>query len=515
MKRLNFLWGVVLFGAFASALFVITNLNQRGDLSRAEIVRYLKSSSFDLEYPQNDQLLVISRPSDKLIYQWSKISHEKLDAKEIEYLVRVISPTGEMLIDEVVSETSISLRNLFSEGEYQWQVTPIYGGIYGNEVKATFSVGHPDLKFQGDIDTPIDLLGTIQPNGDVLFEDGSDFHDIVWFSQKESPDEKYLIEISKGENFHSLHQRTFSKQSNYQWREYENGQYFFRVTRVDPFGELKGVSNTVEINVVTQYPLPKIVKTIQSQKRTLKKIARKKYRKKYKKKVARAKKKEAKREPASIESRFEWKWSYLIPKDVMISLGTGQIQFSQTSETTDANTSFTLQNIGIDARFQESNQFYVDAEGMLRTSTVKNAGDFVDSYISLVAGKEWQLDFLDMKVLASGGAKYSNVNYFEQDFETNIDSKQDHIFSATAQAGIVVPVGESITNKLRVIVDVGALNQYGVKYNGRYSFANNKWFVDLSGGYFDGTYSLTDEFNEKTVERSEVQLFMGIGHSFK
>ena len=69
------------------------------------------------------------------------------------------------------------------------------------------------------------------------------------------------------EGFYDLHKRTFSQDNYYNWEETENGKYFLRVTRVDPFGELKGVSNAVEVNVTTQYPLPKIVKAIQKKKR--------------------------------------------------------------------------------------------------------------------------------------------------------------------------------------------------------------------------------------------------------
>ena len=97
----------------------------------------------------------------------------------------------------------------------------------------------------------------------------------------------------------------------------------------------------------------------------------------------------------------------------------------------------------VDARFQETKSFYIDAESMIRSNNVKDIGEFSDSFISLVVGKEWQLDTMNMKFLASVGGKYSNVNYFEQDFDTNLESKQHNIFSATAQAGVIVPIGRA------------------------------------------------------------------------
>ncbi len=511
VKRLNYFWGFVIFGVVAGAIFVVNKNARQSDLSRAEIVRILHSKKIELVFPRNYEDVSVSRPSEKLNYRWQKLNDNKLNDDLLEYQVRVISPTGELLIDEVTDELSLSLRNLSAEGNYSWQVTPIYDGVMGKETTASFNVAHPELPFYGDIETPITLNGTIQANGDVLFENGQPFYTIGWLDQKQSPDEKYLIEISKSTGFHSLHQRTFSTENFYSWSDDENGKFYLRVTRVSPFGNLKGTSNTVEINVQTIYPLPTIVKNIQHKKRIVKNRLR---RKGTGKKIARRKKR-VNRKPASIESQFEWKWSYLIPKEVMLSLGQGSIDFNQSSATTDANTNFSVQNIGLDVRFQESEDFYVDVEAMMRSTDVNSGGEFSDSSISLLVGKEWGLDFAGMSVLAGIGGRYSNVNYFEQNFSTDVESKQDNIFSATAQAGIIAPIGESIVNKLRVIVDMGALNQYGVKYNGRYKFADNKWFVDFSGGYFDGTYKLTDEFNEKSVDRSELQLFMGVGHSFK
>ena len=516
VKRLNYFWGFLVFGVAAASLFIIGNINSDKKIGRAEIMQELNSGSLVIISPKANKQLTISRPSEKLEFKWKMQGLKKLDPNRVGYIVKVYAPTGEMLIDEATIEETVSIRNLAAEGEYSWEIIPTYNGINGRGVKENYQVNHPELPFVGEIDSEVNLVGTIQLDGEVFFENGEQFYEFTWPEQKESYDEKYLIEVSNYRTFSSLNKRIFTDDNYYQWGETKNGTYYMRVTRISPFGELKGVSNTSVINVETSYPLPKIVKAIQKKNR----IARKKLRRPlFKKKIAKQKKQKKapgpKREPASIESQFQWKWSYLLPKEIMVSLGQGAIELNQSSDTTDANTSFNLQNIGLDARFQENDDFYIDLESIVRNSSVKNAGDFVDSFISLVVGKEWKLDSIDMSVIASIGGRYSNVNYFEQDFTTNITSKQDNIFSATAQAGVVMPIGESITNKLRVIVDVGALNQYGVKYNGRYSFASNDWFVDLSGGYFDGSYSLTDEFNEKSVDRSEVQFFMGIGRSFK
>ena len=185
------------------------------------------------------------------------------------------------------------------------------------------------------------------------------------------------------------------------------------------------------------------------------------------------------------------------------------------SDTTDTDTDFALGNLLIDMRFQESDKFFVDTEILARATDVKNVGEFSDQAFSALIGKEFNLGNSGFKAFGSIGARYSSVNYFEQNFNNDIISAQQGIFSGTAQAGIIAPLGDQILNKLRVIVDVGQLNQVGLKYNGRYNFASNQWFVDLSGGLFNGTYKVEDDFNEKEIERSEVQMFFGIGRTFK
>ena len=139
----------------------------------------------------------MARPSQKVKYSWSEIQSDKIDTDELEYLVRVFSPTGELLVDETTDELSVSLRNLSAEGEYLWEVYPKYNGVVGTSATATFKIAHPELPFVGVIESPLNLLGTIQPNGDILFENDQPFQEIEWREQKNSPDEKYLIEISK------------------------------------------------------------------------------------------------------------------------------------------------------------------------------------------------------------------------------------------------------------------------------------------------------------------------------
>ena len=195
VQRLNFLWGFIVFSVVTGSLFLINQMNDTGDLTRAEIVQILNANKLKLHYPSFGELVTIARPSQKLKYSWSEIQSEKIDTDDLEYLVRVFSPTGELLVDETTDELSVSLRNLSAEGEYLWEVYPKYNGVVGNSSTATFKIAHPDLPFVGSIETPRNLLGVFQPNGDILFENGQPFYEITWRDQKTSPDEKYLIEI--------------------------------------------------------------------------------------------------------------------------------------------------------------------------------------------------------------------------------------------------------------------------------------------------------------------------------
>ena len=161
MQRLNFLWGFIVFSVVTGSLFLINKINDTGDLTRAEIVQILNANKLKLFYPSNGELVTVARPSQKLKYSWSEIQSNKIDVDDLEYLIRVFSPTGELLVDETTDELTVSLRNLSAEGEYLWEVYPKYKGVIGTSSTATFKITHPDLPFVGSIETPLNLLGVI------------------------------------------------------------------------------------------------------------------------------------------------------------------------------------------------------------------------------------------------------------------------------------------------------------------------------------------------------------------
>ena len=216
-----------------------------------------------------------------------------------------------------------------------------------------------------------------------------------------------------------------------------------------------------------------------------------------------------------IDKKMLDETKFYVPKDVFFNLGQSNITFNQKSETTDADSSFSVQNFGLGIKFQGDESFFVDVEGFYRSSTVQSAGEFSDYFMSIRAGTSWEFNNLPFSVFSSAGIKYSGVNYFEQNFNNNVESFQDSVISANAEIGISAEMGSNMAHKLRLNIDVGNLNQFGIKYDSRYRFDNSKWFVDLSGAYYDGDYQLNDQFNQKQVNRSDVQLLLGIGRSFK
>ena len=463
--------------------------------------------SIQSEMPKNNSQIVIYRPSDKIEYSWNSNVQEN-----ISYHIRLLSPNNQILADETISESKFEMRNFSLEGDYEWQVTPKVNGKFGKTFKFQHKVSHPELAFIGELDEKIKLNGIIQPDGKILFQNQAESFDIIWDKANQEEEGRILVEVSTSQSFSSLLQRTFVDQNFYSWKINQNGQYYFRVSRVSPFGNIKGQSNVMEVAVDTRYPLPQITKAKVQKKKAI--IAKVKKAKPAPRQLASNKDDEAKRDLATVESKFKWNWSYLIPKDVRVSLGQGAIDFSQTSATTDATTSFGIQNLGIDLRFQETDKFYIDLNTLARQTKVKNVGDYFDASASLMVGKEWSISNT-LKVFGAIGGSFNRVSIFEQNFDTDIIASQGNIFSATAEAGVEIPLGQSVLNKLKVVVDMGNLSQYGVNYTGRYLFANNSWFVDFSGGYFDGTYIYQDEFNEKNVTRNEMRFFMGIGHRFK
>lgn len=496
-----------LFGILILSLAIVTIIFNIADHDDDFNINHFHVS---LDYPANGEQVIIDRPSQKLSYRWnitSKMSVNRSLLDNFEYIVKVFSPTGELLINETTNQLDAFQRNFFLEGEYQWEVSPVWNGRVGRETRGHFFVKHPELNFKGTVKAPKKISG-------VINEDGSFTHDIesnsqiTWLSQDSISENKYLVEVAKGDRFNSIVRRTFLNINQFEWNNFTPGEYFLRVSRISPFGSIKGVSPRVKINVSVRYPLPKIAKA-RSKNKLLKKVTKIPIQKTNKKQ------RRLQRRSASVRSKYNWKWSYLIPKEIVLSLGQGDIDFNQKSNSTDARSKFTLQNIFFETRFQEKSDMFVDVNFLTRTTNVQGMSDFSDSNLSLLAGREWRIGESSLRGFGAIGLKYNSLNFFEQSSATTIDSKQDQIFNATAQAGVIISVGEKFENKLRVVVDVGDLSQYGARYNGRLFLGKKKWFVDLSAGYFDGTYSVSDQFNEKTIDRSEAQLFMGVGRSFK
>ena len=255
-----------------------------------------------MQNPPHKKELTIYRPSEKVTYEWKGLNEKTFSPDKTSYHLRVISPSGEILIDEETSNKNMSMRNFAFTGEYQWEVTPIYDGRYGKTNKQNFTVKHPELAFEGELQNEFKLNGVVQKNGDILFENGKTSVDIDWEDQMISPDEKYLVEISETESFNSFGRRKFVEENKFVWDINKKGDYFFRVTRVSPFGIPKGVSNVAKISVDTRYPLPQIVKTKQTKKKIKKAIAKSKVRKK--RNVASAKKSKVSSEKEKSRRRF-------------------------------------------------------------------------------------------------------------------------------------------------------------------------------------------------------------------
>ena len=261
-----------------------------------------------LEYPADGERVVIDRPSQKLSYRWNITGTLNADVpilENFEYIVKVFSPTGELLVNETTSQVDVFQRNFFIEGEYQWEVSPVLNGRVGRETRGHFLVKHPELKFYGTVKAPEKISG-------VINEDGSFTHDldsssqITWRAQNTSIDNKYLVEVSRGDKFNSIIRRTFLSVNQFEWNNFTTGEYFLRVSRISPFGSIKGISPTVKINVSARYPfypiLLELAKTI-----SIKKVTKRPNRKTNKKR------KRVQRKPASVSSEYNWKWSYPDP----------------------------------------------------------------------------------------------------------------------------------------------------------------------------------------------------------
>ncbi len=510
MKSILFYLSLALLVSVYAFFFLKKEANQK----------YVKSSISNLNLllvtPQSNENLKIRRPSESIRFHWKIINEKKSFVQEnLSYNVLVVSPNGEILVRENTKSLNLDQRNFLEEGEYEWSITPVINGKFGKEVKAKFNVRHPDLAFSGKIEAPSKVSGTIQENGEINFNSEFAPH-VHWQNQSTDIEERILVEISQGESFNSIVIRKFTKNNFFDLSRFQAGRFFVRASRVSPFGLIKGVSNILPVEISLEYPLKSVVKN-----KLKKEMPRMKKQNRFGQNTERNLKKNVddgeknKRNPSSVTSEFQWKWSYLIPKEIILSAGQGEIDFNQKSSSTDANASFSIQNIGLDLKFQEQSDFFVDSQFLSRTSSVQGMNDYSDSYFSLALGREWIAMNSRLKGFAAIGAKYSSLNFFEQNSATTFESKQENVFSASAQLGLDFHFTESVSNKLKLEIDVGDLTQYGIEYNGRYAFQNGKWFVEFSGGYFDGSYSVSDRFNKKTIDRAETRFFMGIGRSFK
>ena len=486
-------------------------LNQKSE-ERLKLSRSLILNKLTLNHPAQNEVLKIDKPSDKITYQWELDRNPNVDKKLLIYHLQVFSPFDEILIDDKVKKHSMLHRNFFMQGEYRWSVTPIYKGIRGQESQGKFTIVHPKLDFIGEINKEIYFDAEVSESGSILLQNNQGSNLISWMDQSMAPEEKFLIEISRNKGFYSLIRRVYSQKNYYEWDQLKNGTYFFRVTRVSAFNTLGGTSNIARVFVEVKYPSLNLAKYRKKAKNATAHIVQQKY-KSIKPRIKKTPIKE--RETASIKSKSAFSWGYFIPKEVMISLGQGDIELNQVSESTNAESSFSIQNILFETKFQHDSAYYIDVDFLTRSSNVQNMNDFSDTFMALSIGKDFELNNLNIKPFASLGVKYNKVNYFEQSSTRTFSSNQETIFSASAQLGLTVPMGEKILNKLRIVVDIGDLSQYGLKYNGRYKVSSSNWFVDVGSAYYDGTYTITDEFNKKNIDRSEVQIFMGVGRSFK
>ena len=507
--------GFSLFGLLAIilAFYLTISVNETDKLTTMQIKQILDESNLLLESPIDGDVLLISKPSDEINFQWLKINHPKIKQEILNYDIKIYSTGGDFTFQNTSKENNLSVRNFSVEGKYVWKLTPKYNGVLGETVSKSFIIKHPENRFQQVLKSPLKVNASVERNGEVKLEAGIDKNKISWADQYLQEEEKFLIQISENDKFQNPIKQLFVKNKSFDWDIFKTGKYFFRVTIVSPFNELKSSSNVVEVNVDVRSALPKMAFQNKNVFNFFEKVETKE---KYS--LLTPLKETNSRKPASVESAQETialvhKW--YIPKELTLNIGQGSINYKQSSETTDAKSDFTLQNIGFNLLFQNHHDLYFNVDGLMRSSAVQNSGEFIDNYFSIAVGRNWDVGLNSFSFFTSIGAKYSNVNFFEQNFENDVDSKQQSILSATAQLGVVAPMGKNFLNKLRIIIDLGKLNQVGIKYDGRYLINDSTWFTEISGGYYNGVYKLTDEFNQKQIDRSEMQLYFGVGKNFQ
>ena len=76
---------------------------------------------------------------------------------------------------------------------------------------------------------------------------------------------------------------------------------------------------------------------------------------------------------------------------------------------------------------------------------------------------------------------------------------------------------QSVTtmHDLGVYVDLGGLSQFGAEYQFTYKPKGSKWLFDLSTLFLTGEATASDDVNDKTVSKNELQFSFQLGREFK